>query len=858
MEQYAYKDLTLADLQRDPDGGRVPRLSGRRASSCRPICPRPSATPADLLEWARRRGTPIWVRLVKGAYWDYETVVGQAHGWPIPVYQQKWESDANFERLTRFLMENYRWLRPALGSHNLRSLSHGIACAEQLGVPEAPTNCRCSTAWGASRPSSWPTGPSRADLHAVRRTDSRHGLSGPPAVGKHVQRFVSAAELHRTCFDRGAADETRPMPPRHAPARSVARSRRTVSSFTNEPPTDFSRAEARQGDGAGRQRSRPSEFGKEYPLVINGRAIEARSARSRRRNPSHKSQVVGHRFLGHAPKRRSLAIDAARRAFKQWSRTEPDYRAEYLELAAAEMRNQRFELAAWEVHECGKPWAEADADVAEAIDFCMYYADQMRAPDGGSPRAILPGEENVYSYGPRGVAAVIAPWNFPLAILTGMTAAALVTGNTVIMKPAEQSSVVGYKLMEILQNVGIPDGVVNYLAGRRRRGRARAGRQPGRAHLIAFTGSRTVGLAINQAASQPDDRQEFVKRVIAEMGGKNAIIIDDDADLDEAVLGVDLQRLRLRGPEMLGLLARASCWNRSTTRSSTSSRRRRCRSKSVRPNWPDTTIGPVIDEEAVQADQRVHQARQRVVSALGGRRNQGPGRPMAITSGRTCSANVDPTSRLAREEIFGPVLAVIKVKDLDEAFDVANDSAYALTGGLFSRSPANLKRARHELQVGQRLSQPRDHRRHGRTPAVRRLQTVGHRHQGGRPRLPLAVRDPDQHHRKHLPPRIRAAGGRELARTRPSGIRRQQVEMRFDSLDLFEPRVLLSELDAFDRLDIVDRATHADRFPMTGAGPDQRHISFGKGCFLSAQPNLHIVPDGRFHTSVTEFQNPSR
>ena len=191
MEQYSYKDLTL-DIFKDilmedefrdfPDVGIVLQA----------YLPETERDAADLLEWAKKRGTPIWVRLVKGAYWDYETVVCKAHDWPIPVYQQKWESDANFERLTRFLMENYRWLRPALGSHNLRSLSYGIACAHQLGVPELCLRTADALRHGSRAGAAFRRpGPSRADLHAVWRVDSRHGLPGPAAAGKHVERFVS-------------------------------------------------------------------------------------------------------------------------------------------------------------------------------------------------------------------------------------------------------------------------------------------------------------------------------------------------------------------------------------------------------------------------------------------------------------------------------------------------------------------------------------------------------------------------------------------------------------------------------------------------------------------------------------------
>lgn len=276
-----------------------------------------------------------------------------------------------------------------------------------------------------------------------------------------------------------------------------------VIHFQNEPLTDFSKAENRDAMKEALEEV-ASDLGGEYPLVIDGKAVDTRSEIISR-NPSKKDQIVGTAASASADHAEE-AIEVARRAFRQWSKVSAQHRAEYLELIAAEMRNRRFELAAWMVYECGKPWAEADGDVAEAIDFCMYYAACMR--ELGVPlQCDYPGEENSYWYRPRGVAVVIAPWNFPLAILTGMTAAALVTGNTVIMKPAEQSPVIAAKLMEIIRDAGIPDGVAAYLPG--------VGEDVGPAlvgspdvDIIAFTGSREVGLSINRLASETDPRAD--------------------------------------------------------------------------------------------------------------------------------------------------------------------------------------------------------------------------------------------------------------------------------------------------------------------------------------------------------------
>ena len=320
---------------------------------------------------------------------------------------------------------------------------------------------------------------------------------------------------------------------------------------------------------------------------------------------------------------------------------------------------------------------------------------------GGSPlrsRGTFPGGKTGTSIAHgRGVFACISPWNFPLAILTGMTTAAVVTGNTVVMKPAEQASVVAAKLMEIIQNAGLPDGVINYLPG--------IGEEVGPelvggpdVDIVAFTGSRTVGLEINRAAADTDDRQRSVKRIIAEMGGNNAIIVDDDADLDDAVLGVVSSAFDYAGQKCSACsraIVLADVYQTFLARLIEATK-----SLQVGPACdPATTVPPVIDEEAQsRIEESIAAARDEATVALAGRvddlKDQG------CYVGPHIFTDVDPDSSLAQDEIFGPVLAVIKVKNLDEAFVVANGTDYALTGGIYSRSPAHLKRARAEFAVG--------------------------------------------------------------------------------------------------------------------------------------------------------------
>ena len=363
---------------------------------------------------------------------------------------------------------------------------------------------------------------------------------------------------------------------------------------------------------------------------------------------------------------------------------------------AAVLRRRRFELAAWQVYECAKNWREADADVAEAIDFCVYYAREWRrllAPQ----RFDLPGEENAYFYEPRGVTVVIAPWNFPLAILTGMAVAALVTGNPVLLKPAEQSSVIGAKLMEVFQEAKLPSGVIHFLPGVGEEIGPTLAEDP-RVALIAFTGSRGVGMMLNRQAAELPPGQTHLKRLIAELGGKNAIIVDDDADLDEAVLGVVQSAFGYQG-QKCSACSRVIVLDRIHA---TFVERLIEATKSLRvapAEDPGCKIGPVIDAEArdrilAAIEKGKQEAKLAYAGDLGFLVSEGTYVAPHIFVG------VAPTATIAQEEIFGPVLAVLKARDLGDALDIANGTSYALTGGFFSRSPDNIQRVMREFRVG--------------------------------------------------------------------------------------------------------------------------------------------------------------
>jgi RHH-type transcriptional regulator, proline utilization regulon repressor / proline dehydrogenase / delta 1-pyrroline-5-carboxylate dehydrogenase len=409
-------------------------------------------------------------------------------------------------------------------------------------------------------------------------------------------------------------------------------------------------------------------------------------------NPAQPQEIVG--WVASATRREAdLALRHAREAFDQWKRTSVEERARCLEKAAELLRRDRFDLAALEVFETGKNWVESDADIAEAIDFCNFYAEEMRRIARSDYN--VPGETNVHQYVPRGVAVIIAPWNFPIAILCGMSAAALVAGNPIIMKPAEQSSVCASKLARIFHEAGIPGDVAQFVPGPGEEVGAHLVESPHVA-IIAFTGSREVGLKIYEAAGRMAPGQTQLKKVICEMGGKNAAIIDSDADVDEVVPAVVQSAFSYQG-QKCSALSRLIVLDENHDRV-LERLIEAVRSVHVGMPWdPGTLVGPVIDAEAHQRVLRyieIGKTEGRLVFQGSAPTGNGYFVPPTIF------ADVKPTARIAQEEIFGPVLAVIRARDLDEAFVIANGTQYALTAGFYSRSPGNIERASNELEAG--------------------------------------------------------------------------------------------------------------------------------------------------------------
>ena len=641
-----------------------------------------------LIAWARRRGTPITVRLVKGAYWDYETAHAELEHWPVPVFQTKPETDASFERLTRLFLEHSDAIDLAIASHNIRSIAHAIAAREARGLPQGRVEFQAL--YGMAQPL----------VRALTERGERVRIYMPfgeliPGMAYLVRRLLENTS-NESFLRRGFAEGESPAALLADPARISAEPPAPVrQEFENEPHADFTRAGVR-ADVTAALAAVGSRLGADQPLVIGGRRVET-AEQLLSVNPSRADEIVG-RVAAAGEADIDQAVAAAARAFPSWRDAGPDARAEILGRVAAGLRERRYELTAWIVYEAGKPWAEADGDVAEAIDFVEYYRARARELQQPLTLGRRRGEVNHYTREARGVVGVIAPWNFPLAILTGMTSAALATGNTVVMKPAEQTPVIAARLIDVFEAAGLPPGVVNYTPGRGEVAGDRLVRHPDVA-LIAFTGSQEVGTRIYAtAAATPGSR--MLKRVVAEMGGKNAIIVDDDADLDEAVQGIITSAFGYAGQKCSAcsrVIGVGRVYERLVERLAEAAR-----TLPMGPaDLPGTIVGPVIDEAS----------RERILSYIDlGKRLA---RPVLLREpdpaldalggfyvAPAIFADVPQSCALAREEIFGPVLSCLPAATFDEALEIATSLDYALTGGVFSRSPVRLARAREAFRVG--------------------------------------------------------------------------------------------------------------------------------------------------------------
>jgi len=686
MEQYAFKDLTL-EIFRGVLAEKEFSAAPRAAIALQAYLREAERDVRELIRWAHRQKRRIGVRLVKGAYWDSEIAWAKQKGWPIPVFLDKTETDASYERISRLLLENHDVIEAAFGSHNLRSLAHAIVVAKELGI--APSGYEIQMLYGMAEPV----------RQAIIQNGQRVRVYLPvgellPGISYLIRRLMentsNTSFLRQTYADRkdiGALIKApaRPLKRDDDTAELAAAPADLAQPFRNEPPIDFSQAENRRGFAKALEEVREHFKKSRVRKRSSGSWLESV-------NPADPKDVVG-QVRSTSIDQAETAIESAARFFPKWRATSAAERAKLLVKAAAIMRKKRWELAAWEVFEVGKGWREADGDVTEAIDYLEYYAREMLRLSAPRQTQQLPGETNVYFYQPRGVAAIIAPWNFPLAILTGMTAAALVTGNCVLMKPAEQSPILAEHLLAILREAGFFQDACQLLQGGGEIGAHLV--RSAQVHLIAFTGSREVGLEILREAHTHRPGQNHVKRVVCEMGGKNALIIDADADLDEAVVHIIDSAFGYQGQKCSAasrVILLDEIYDRLLARLIGAARSL----KIGAPEDPRNVLGPVIDDTArdrIAEYIRLGKKSAECVLEMAAPRD-------GFFVGPVIFGDVEPSSRIAQEEIFGPVLSVLRARDFDHALEIANDSAFALTGGIFSRSPAHIEKAREEFRVG--------------------------------------------------------------------------------------------------------------------------------------------------------------
>lgn len=467
---------------------------------------------------------------------------------------------------------------------------------------------------------------------------------------------------------------------------------RSLAPFRNEPIRDFSDPADRRSLGAAIARAQETQ-GRRYPLVIEGRKVSGAETIASI-NPARPDEVVG--VVDEASiEQVSHALDAATNAFASWKRTSAEERADLLVRAAARIRETKDDWNAILVLEVGKPWIEADADTAEAIDFLEFYARE--ALRYAKPPALTPiqGERNHLTYLPLGVGVVIPPWNFAFAIMAGMTSAAIVTGNTVILKPSSDAAVIAARFVDLLHELGLPSGVLNFVPGDGPTiGEALVTDK--RTRFISFTGSKGVGLRINELAAKTAPGQRWIKRVVAEMGGKDAIVVADDADLDAAVAGVVASAYGFAGQKCSACsraIVDAKIYDAFLERLVPAVRALRVGD----PSEYGVDLGPVVNAKAAEKILGyVETGRAEGRLLAGGKRAGGEGYFIEPT----VVADVEPGARVEQEEIFGPYLAVIKARDFDHALEIANDTEFGLTGAVYSRSEDRLAQAEHEFFVG--------------------------------------------------------------------------------------------------------------------------------------------------------------
>lgn len=629
----------------------------------------------ELIQVLKKRKIPITVRLVKGAYWDHEVILADQRNWPVPVYTIKENSDYNFEECTKLIIDNHEHINLAIGSHNVRSIAHGIAYANQKKV-----EIEIQMLHGMADEIKKALG--KKNIRIREYVPIGELIPGMAYLVRRLLENTSNESFLLSKFEKKEDNEQLLNKPTFTEEPELPK-----KLFANEPTLDFAIEKNRKMYLEAMDRNKNTL--RECPLIIGGKKIKTGQIIDSI-NPSNTNEVVGKIHMARLEDV-ELAVSEAKKAHKSWKNVSANERAKLIEKLADKISEKSFDFATIQTLEVGKPWDEAYADVTEAIDFLRYYAKHMKHLDSDIFVGDTKGEYTKYKYLSKGVCAVIAPWNFPLAILSGMTTASVVAGNTVVMKPAEESSTVASMFMDLANEV-LPKGVINYLPGQ--------GETIGKAlvehkdiSLIAFTGSKEVGLAIADTASKTKEGQRGVKKCIIEMGGKNSIIIDSNADLDEAVEGVVTSAFGFSGQKCSAcsrVIVFKSVYQKFVDRLINTTK------SLVQGNTSDPRVhlGPVISEDAFKRINSTIEKSTNTMSYQGEKIEGGYYVPPTIFTECTKDCFV------AQTELFGPVLSVIKADNISHAVEIANHTIYGLTGGIYSRSPKNIEYVKENLEVG--------------------------------------------------------------------------------------------------------------------------------------------------------------
>ena len=703
VERYQHKTFTLEifkELLMEPDFKTYPHFGIVIQSYLRESF----SDLQELADFAKKRGVPFTVRLVKGAYWDSEILTARQKNWPVPVWTNKADTDANFETCIRFLLENHKALKTAVGSHNVRSVA--VALALHKKFPKASLEFQALYGMGDSL-----VQPLKERGYTFRLYVTVGELI--PGMSYLVRRLLentaNQSFIRSVLVENQSEEETlappkrnlKPLPEKETITGSTNHQRyvsrngntqkETTTSFANHPTLDFSLK---------KNRDRYTKALKDWkgklpltaPILISGRE-ETSSSFYDRENPSDTGQTIGRVFF--ADKQQGeKAVQTAVNFFQKPHPLSPEQRVERLKKLGSLIAEKEFLFSALETLEVGKSWSEAQADVAEAVDFCNYYGDSFLKLAQPRQTCETAGENNVSLLEPVGVTAVIAPWNFPLAILAGMTVAPLVCGNPVIIKPAEQSALIAFEFAKLLLKSGFPPESFAFLPGRGEETGAFLVERP-EVSLISFTGSFEVGAQIIQSAGRIASGQTHIKRCVVEMGGKNAIVVDESADLDMAVEGVLQSAFSFQGQKCSAcsrLIVLKNIYDRFMERFLPA-----LDSLPVgRAEDPQHVIGPVVDQSAFKKIQSFIQKGKETAHLL--YQGKAPSHEHFIAP--TVFLVEDVSHPLMQEEIFGPVLAVLKAGDPEEAFSCVNQVKYGLTAGFYSRHPGRIERFKSSVDVG--------------------------------------------------------------------------------------------------------------------------------------------------------------